>query len=238
MEYKITGNNLQLVTIEFGPDEEIYAESGAMVYISGNVQFEAKARGGIMKGIGRMFSGESFFLTEFKTSGGQGLAAFGGRVPGTIIPLEVGPGKPSYLGQKDAFLVAEDGVELEIAFQKKLGAGFFGGEGFILQRYKGKGTVWIHAAGDFVEMNLTEGQVIKVDTGAAVAWEETVNYDIERIKGIKTMFFGGEGIFLTKLTGPGKVILQSMNVRELAMALRPFMPTGGRTSGGGRMFGG
>jgi uncharacterized protein (AIM24 family) len=128
--------------------------------------------------------------------------------------------------QKDAFLCAENSIEMELAFQKKLGAGFFGGEGFMIQRLTGSGTAFIFACGDFVEMNLQPGQVLKVDTGNVVGWDATVQYDIERIKGIKTMFFGGEGIFLTKLTGPGNVILQSMTLMNLAAALQPFLPSG------------
>lgn len=230
MEYKISGDNLQLVTIQINPSEKLYAEAGSMVYMSGNMQMEAKMRGGLLKGIGRKFAGETAFLTEFTSAGGTGMVSFGGNAPGTIKPLEVAPGK-EYMVQKDAFLVAEDSVDLSIAFQKKLGASFFGGEGFILERLSGQGTVWIHACGDFVEFDLRENQVLKVDTGSVVGWEANVTYDIERVKGIKTMFFGGEGIFLTTLTGPGKIILQSLNLGNLATALSPFMPHRGGTSG-------
>lgn len=230
MNYKITGDNLQVVTIEIDDNEKVYAEAGSLVYMSPNIKMEAKARGGLLKAIGRKFAGETFFLTEF-TSNGKGFVGFAGNAPGTIIPLEVDKGK-GFIVQKDAFLCAEDGVELSIAFQKRLGSIFFGGEGFILERLSGKGTAFIHACGDFIEMDLKEGESVKVDTGSVVGWEESVDYDIQRVKGIKTIFFGGEGLFLTHLKGPGKVILQSMTLHNLAMALAPFLPhqqTSGRS---------
>jgi len=223
MEFKISGDNLQLVTIQLNPEEKIYAEGGSMVYMSGNMSMEAKMRGGLMKGIGRKFTGETAFLTEFTSQGGTGMVSFGGKTPGTIKDLDITPGK-EFLAQKDAFLVAEDTIEMSVAFQKRLGSALFGGEGFIIQKYSGQGKMWIHASGDFVEFDLQPNQILKVDTGSVVGWDSTVNYEIERVKGVKTMFFGGEGIFITKLTGPGKVILQSLNVRELAQALLPYFP--------------
>lgn len=230
MEYKISGDNLQLVTIQIQPGEKIYAEAGSMVYMSENVKMEAKMRGGLLKGIGRKFAGETMFLTEFTTVGGNGLISFGGNVPGTIKPVEITSGR-EFLAQKDAFLCAEDSVDMSIAFQKRLGAAFFGGEGFILEKLFGSGKVFVHACGDFVEFDLKPDQVLKVDTGSVVGWDSTVSYDIERVKGIKTMFFGGEGLFITTLRGPGHVILQSLDLSNLATALAPFMPT--RSSGSG-----
>lgn len=233
MNHKITGDNLQLVTIQLSPNEKIYAEAGTMVYMSGNVNMEAKMRGGLLKGIGRKFMGETMFLTEFTTTAGEGMVSFGGAVPGTIKALEINSGN-HWMVQKDAFLVAEDSVELSLGFQKRLGSAFFGGEGFILQKLGGQGQVFIHACGDFVEFDLQQDQILKVDTGSVVGWEDTVNFDIQRVKGIKTMFFGGEGLFLTTLKGPGKVILQSMNIANLASALSPFLPrqnTSGSNSG-------
>ena len=237
MKYKISGDNLQLVTLELGVNEKIFAEAGSMVYMSSNINMEAKMRGGLLKGIGRKFAGETMFLTEFTSAGGSGLVSFGGNAPGTIIPVEIAPGK-DFLAQKDAFLCAEDSVEISIAFQRRLGAAFFGGEGFILEKFTGKGTVFVHACGDFVEFNLKPDQVLKVDTGSVVGWDATVAYDIERVKGIKTMFFGGEGLFLTTLNGPGKVILQSMSLSNLATALSPFLPQQrSGTSGSGGVAG-
>ena len=223
MKYNITGDNLQLVTIEIEPQEKIYAEAGALVYMSGNMNMEAKMRGGFLKGLGRTLAGETLFLTEFTSIGGTGLVSFGGRAPGTIKPIELTSGN-EFLVQKDAFLCAEDSIDMSIAFQKRLGAAFFGGEGFILEKLTGNGTVFIHACGDFIEFDLKPDQVLKVDTGSVVGWDSTVTFDIERVKGIKTMFFGGEGIFLTTLRGPGHVIIQSMDLGNLATALQPFFP--------------
>lgn len=236
MKYKISGDNLQLVTLQIDPGEKIYAEAGSMVYQSGNINMEAKMRGGFLKGIGRKFAGETMFLTEFTSAGGTGMVSFGGNAPGTIKPIELTSGK-DFLVQKDAFLVAEDNVDMSIAFQKKLGAAFFGGEGFILEKLSGNGTVFIHACGDFVEFDLKPEQILKVDTGCVVGWEDTVTYDIQRVKGIKTMFFGGEGLFLTTLKGPGKLLIQSMTLSNLATSLRPFLPTSGGTSGSGSVVG-
>jgi uncharacterized protein (TIGR00266 family) len=230
MKYKISGDNLQLVTLQIDPGEKIYAEAGSMVYQSGNINMEAKMRGGFLKGIGRKFAGETMFLTEFTSAGGTGMVSFGGNAPGTIKPIELTPGK-DFLVQKDAFLVAEDNVDMSIAFQKKLGAAFFGGEGFILEKLSGNGTVFIHACGDFVEFDLKPEQILKVDTGCVVGWEDTITYDIQRVKGIKTMFFGGEGLFLTTLKGPGKLLIQSMTLSNLATALSPFLPHQRSTSG-------
>jgi len=227
---------LQLVTLQIDPGEKIYAEAGSMVYQSGNINMEAKMRGGFLKGLGRKFAGETMFLTEFTSAGGTGMISFGGNAPGTIKPIELTSGK-DFLVQKDAFLVAEDNVDMSIAFQKKLGAAFFGGEGFILEKLSGNGTVFIHACGDFVEFDLKPEQILKVDTGCVVGWDDTVTYDIQRVKGIKTMFFGGEGLFLTTLKGPGKLLIQSMTLSNLATSLRPFLPTSGGTSGSGSVVG-
>jgi uncharacterized protein (TIGR00266 family) len=223
MKYKITGDNLQLVTLELKSGEKVYGEAGTMVYMTSNMNMEAKMRGGLLKALGRKFAGETIFLTDFTPTGGEGLVAFGGNAPGTIKPIELAPGR-DFLVQKDAFLCAEDTVELSVAFQRRLGSIFFGGEGFILERLSGQGIAFIHACGDFVEFDLQAGQTMKVDTGCVVGWDGTVEFDIERVKGIKTMFFGGEGLFLTTLKGPGKIIIQSMTLANLATALAPFLP--------------
>ncbi len=216
------------MTVELTPGEKVYAEAGAMVHMSGNMDMTAKARGGILKGLGRKMMGGSFFLTEFTPAGGPGYVGFGGNAPGTIKPIELASGK-SFLAQKDAFLCAQNDVNMKMAFQKKLGTAFFRGEGFILEELSGNSTVLIHACGDFIEMDLKPGQTIKVDTGSVVGWDNIVNYDIQRAGGIKTAFFGGEGLFLTTLTGPGKAILQSMTLHNLATALSTFMGARGGT---------
>lgn len=223
MKYKITGDNLQVVTLELEEGEKVYGEAGSMVYMSDNIKMEAKARGGILKSIGRKFMGETFFMTEFMPRGGKGSVGFAGNAPGKIKAIDINKG--NFIVQKDAFLCAEDNVELSIAFQKRLGSIFFGGEGFILEKLSGRGMAFIHACGDFIEMELDSNEKIKVDTGSVVGWEESVDYSIERVKGIKTIFFGGEGLFLTTLKGPGKVIIQSMTLHNLASAIAPFLPS-------------
>ncbi len=227
MRYEITGDNLEVVTIHLDGGEMVYAEAGAMNHMSASMQMEAKMKGGLLGGLKRKFSGESLFLTEFTPSGSSSYVAFAGNVPGRIRPIELRGN--TFMAQKDAFLCAESGVDLDISFTQKLGAGFFGGEGFILEKFSGDGTVFIHACGDFVEMDLSDGETVLVDTGSVVGFDATVGYDIKRAGGIKTSLFGGEGIFLTTLTGPGHVILQSMTIANLAAAVRPFMPSG--TSG-------
>ena len=227
MKHSITGDNLQLLNIELMPNEKVYSEAGSMVFMSGNVVMEARAKGGLMAGLKRKMTGESFFVTEFYTSGGQGLISFGGSLPGKIRAIDLNAGG-TWLLQKDAFLCAEDSVQMDIAFQRKLGATFFGGEGFILQQLSGSGAAFINATGDLIEMDLQPGQVLKISTGNVVGWQSTVSYDIQAVGGIKTAFFGGEGLFVTTLTGPGKVLLQSMTASKLAMSIYPFLPKDNR----------
>ncbi|HUT26828.1 MAG TPA: TIGR00266 family protein [Methanomassiliicoccales archaeon] len=222
LKYNITGDNLQCVNVEFSPGEVIYSEAGSMVYMSGNVRLETKAKGGVMSGLKRAVTGESFFVTNFHAEGGPGMVGFGGNVPGKIVPLDLRGGK-QWLLQKTAFLAAEDDVTLDIAFQKKFGAALFGGEGLILQKVQGEGTVFVAGCGDFIEYNLAPGQVMKVSTANTVAWESSVQYDIQSL-GIKTALFGGEGLFVTTLRGPGRIILQTMTMSKLANSLVPFLP--------------
>jgi uncharacterized protein (TIGR00266 family) len=233
MKYTITGDNLQLANLEIIPGETVYAEAGAMTYMSGNVSMEAKMKGGFMKGIKRKLTGESFFMTEFNAEGGTGLVGFSGNVPGKIMALDLRGGK-EWILQKDSFLCAENNVDLDIAFQKRLGATFFGGEGFILQRTRGEGLAFAHAAGDLIEFDLQPGQLTKVSTAHCVGWEASVQYDIQAAGGIKTALFGGEGLFVTTLRGPGRVVLQSLTLAQLANALSPFLPKQG--NGGGSLI--
>ena len=236
MKYNIMGSNLQVVIVEIAPGEGLYAEAGAMNHMSGNMSMTARNRGGILKGIGRKFAGESFFLTEFQPMGGPGNVAFAGNLPGKILAIPITPGR-DFLAQKDAFLAAQDSVEMSIAFTRKLGAGFFGGEGFILERFSGNGIVFIHVPGDLVEYNLAPGQMLKVSTGAVAGFEASVAYNIERVGSVKTMLFGGEGVFVTTLTGPGKVYIQSMTAQKLANALIPYLPSNSSGNGAVISFG-
>src|SRR6195256_6934800 len=224
LEYSIQGDNLQVARIMLKPGQEIYAEAGKMVYKTANVHWETRLSGGsigdkILGALRRTVMGESIFLTYFhsETSGEVGFA---GNYPGKITVFDLEAGR-SVLAQRDAFVLAESTVQLNVALVKRLGAGFFGGEGFILERLTGPGKVFIHGGGDFVEFSLNLGEVLQVNTGCIVAFDESVSYDIEMVGGIKTAIFGGEGLFLATLTGPGRVIVQSMTLEKLRRELAP-----------------
>lgn len=223
MQYEITGDNLQMVTLRLASGEKACAEAGAMVNMSGNMQMATNVKGGLFKGLKRMATGESFFMTEFTPQGGEGFVTFAGNVPGKVFTLDLSEGE--FIAQKTAFLCSEPGVDLDIAFTKRLRSGVFGGEGFILQRLSGAGKAFLHCCGDIMEMTLAPGEVVRVETGLVVGFEKTVDYNIALAGGVKTVFFGGEGLFLATLTGPGKVVLQSMNVAKLATSLIPYLPT-------------
>ncbi len=226
MKYRIVGDELQLLIIELNPGEKIIAEAGALNHMSGNVRMEVKARGGIGKSFLRKLAGETFFMTEFTPVGGPGIVAFAGTVPGKIAPLEL-DGSKSFLLHRGSFLAATEDVDISPGMAKRLGAALFGGEGLIMERVSGIGTAFINAAGDFIEYDLKPGQVLKVDTGNLVAVEDSVDFDIERVGGIKSILFGGEGLFFAVLRGPGKVILQSMNVGALAHEIAKYIPRSG-----------
>ena len=223
MKYEIIGNNQQMVKIDLQPDEGIFAEAGSMVNMSGNMAMEAKLKGGIIAGLKRAVSGESLFLTRFASGNGPGFVSFAGTMTGKIFPAIISP-KKDFIAQKSSFLCCEETVNLDIAFTKRLRAGFFGGEGFILQRMTGTGTAFLHCCGDIIEISLNEGEVVKVQTGLVVGFESTVRYDIALAGGITTALFGGEGLFVTTLTGPGKVVLQSMDLAKIAASIIPFLP--------------
>lgn len=222
MKYTITGDNLQFVNVQLDEGEMVQSVAGRMAYMTGNMTMEAKM-GGVFSGIKRAFSGASLFLVNYKTEKGTGVVGFGGGVPGKIVDLDVGKG--TWIIQKTGFLASEMSVTLDIAFQKKLGAMLFGGEGLILQKASGTGIVFVAACGDFNIVDLQPGEVYKVSTANAVAWQDTVKYDISAAGGIKTALFGGEGFFVTTLTGPGKIIIQSMSLSDLANSLIPYLPT-------------
>jgi uncharacterized protein (TIGR00266 family) len=201
-------------------------ESGAMSWMSPNMLMETSTNGGIGKAFGRMFSGESMFQNIYTAQGGQGIIAFASSFPGSIIPFEITPTN-SIVVQKKGFLAAEAGVQLSIFFQQRLGSGFFGGEGFIMQKLSGQGMAFAEIDGSVVEYTLQPGQQIIVDTGYLAAMSETCQITIQRIKGVKNVLFGGEGLFNTVVTGPGKVYLQSMPVSSLAQSIIPYIPSKG-----------
>ncbi|OUN21781.1 TIGR00266 family protein [Pseudoflavonifractor sp. An85] len=223
MRYEITGGAFPVVICHLEDRERMITERGSMVWMSPNMQMETSG-GGLGKMFSRAFSGESIFQNTY-TARGQGMIAFGSSFPGKIIALNIGPGREMVL-QKNAFLASESSVDLSIHFSRKLGAGFFGGEGFIMQRLSGSGVAFAEIDGELVEYDLAPGQQIVVDTGNVAGFEPSVTMDIQQVPGLKNMFLGGEGVFNTLLTGPGKVWLQTMPISNVAMAIRPFIPTG------------
>ena len=224
LTYSIEGSNLQIARVRLKPGQEVYAEAGKMVYKTANVEWETRMTGStlgekLLGALRRTVLGESLFLTYFRAAS-DGEVGFAGHYPGKIQVFELKAGQ-TILAQRDAFLFAQPTVQLTVALVKRLGAGFFGGEGFILEKLTGPGSVFIHAGGDFVEFNLAAGQTIQIETGCIVAFDETVDYDIQFVGGIKTAIFGGEGLFLATLNGPGRVIVQSMTLQRLRRELAP-----------------
>jgi len=217
IDYQIYGDDMQIVEVELDPGEAIRAEAGAMMYMDDGIDMQTSTGGGLFRGFKRMITGESFFITTFIYNGrDKGHVAFGAPYPGKILPLELDKMGGSFLCQKDAFLCAARGIEIEVAFTRKIGAGLFGGEGFILQRLEGDGMAFIHAGGTIIKRELRPGETLRVDTGCLVAFSPSVDYDIQFVGGFKNARFGGEGIFLARLTGPGTVYLQSLPFSRLA----------------------
>jgi uncharacterized protein (TIGR00266 family) len=244
VDYEVHGDDLQFVEVELDPQETVIAEAGAMMYMDHGISFETRMGDGSNPSAGflnklggvakRAITGESLFMTHFTNSGqGKKQVAFGAPYPGKIIALDLDQANGELICQKDSFLAAALGTEISIAFNKRLGAGFFGGEGFILQRLRGDGMVFIHAGGSIIEKRLDGGRLL-VDTGCIVAFENTIAYDIERAGNLKSMFFGGEGLFLATLQGTGRVWLQSLPFSRLADRILAYAPaTGGKTQGEG-----
>ncbi|WP_419724551.1 TIGR00266 family protein [Terrisporobacter petrolearius] len=222
MNYVIVGKVVPSVEVSLSRGESMFTQSGGMFYQTEGIKMETNTKGGLLKGIGRMFAGESMFMATY-TAMQDAKISFASTVPGSIIPINVSEGR--FTIQKGAFLAAESSVELKTIFNKKMGTGFFGGEGFILQELRGRGTAFLEIDGDAIEMNLAPGEVIKIDTGNLVGFEDSVKYEVEFVKGIGNVLFGGEGLFLTKLTGPGKVVLQTMNMNEFALRVGSYIPT-------------
>ena len=225
MRYQVIGDTMPAVEMTFDQaGESMYTQSGGMAWMSEGVSMDSNMRGGLGKSLGRMFSGESIFMATYRAERPGASIAFASTVAGEVLPVDIGAGG-GLIAQKGAFLCAQNSVELSVAFTKKLSAGLFGGEGFILQDIHGTGMVFLEIDGNKVEKVLAPGEVLKVDTGNVVAFEKTVNYEIETVKGLKNIFFGGEGLFLTKLTGPGRVILQTQNFNEFAGRIISMIPS-------------
>ena len=225
MKYEIKGGSFPVVICSLQNGEKRITETGSMAWMSPNMQMETHG-GGLGKMFSKAFSGESMIQNHYTARGGPGLIAFTSSFPGEIRAVEIAPGREMIV-QKTAFLASEAGVNLSIHFQKRLGAGLFGGEGFIMQRLSGCGTAFVEIDGDIMEYELKPGQKIIVDTGNVAGFEPTVQMDIQTVPGAKNMLFGGEGIFNTVLTGPGRVWLQTMPIYNVANAIRPYIPTGG-----------
>lgn len=230
LDYDIQGDNLQVARVRLKAGQEVYAEAGKMLYKTPSVQWETRMQGDslgqkIWGAVKRKLMGESLFMTYFRASM-DGEVGFAGNYPGRIQAFNLVAGQ-SVLVQRDSFLFAQTSVSLNIALVKRLGAGFLGGEGFILEKLTGPGSVFIHGGGDFIEFSLRPGEVLQVDTGCIVGFDESVGYDIQFVGGIKTAIFGGEGLFLATMTGPGRVIVQSMTLEKLRRELAPTRTGGG-----------
>ena len=222
IKYEIEGGNLPVVVCYPEENQTLCTESGAMSWMSSNMVMNTNAGGGVKKALGRLFSGESIFMNEYTAVGSSGMIAFASSFPGSIIPYQVTEGN-GIIVQKRGFLAMEKGLDLSIYFQKSLGRGFFGGEGFIMQKISGNGMVFLEIDGYCKEYELAAGESIIVDTGYLAAMSESCTMDVQTVKGVKNIFFGGEGLFNTKVTGPGKVYIQSMPVINTARVLKPYL---------------
>lgn len=227
MRYEIIGKTVPAVEFTLNRGESIYSQRGGMTWQTDGINMKTNARGGVMKSLGRMFTGESIFMNTYTANVDGAKVAFATTVPGDIVSVNVGENN-GFTVQKSAFLCAEPGVDMSIAFTKKFSAGLFGGEGFVLQKAKENGMLFLEVDGDPVERILAPGEVLKVDTGNVVGFESTVSYEIETVKGLGNIFLGGEGLFLTKLVGPGRVIIQSQNFGDFAGKILGMMPKNNR----------
>ncbi|MFV2007111.1 MAG: TIGR00266 family protein [Longimicrobiales bacterium] len=217
VDYQIFGDDMQIVEIGLDPGEGVRAEVGAMMYMEAGIEMQTSSGGGAFKGFKRMITGESFFITNFTYQGAsKGHVAFGAPFPGKVVPIDLRSFDGQFTCQKDSFLCAAEGVEIEVAFTRKLGTGLFGGEGFILQRLEGDGMAFVHAGGALIEKRLMPGEMLRIDTGCLVGMSQGVDYDIQFAGGFKNALFGGEGLFLATLSGPGTVYLQSLPFSRLA----------------------
>jgi uncharacterized protein (TIGR00266 family) len=224
VKYELRGDTLPVVILTLEQGESVFTESGGMSWMSEGFEMKTNMKGGIFGGIARTLAGESLFMTTYTMNEASGIIAFSSSFPGKIVPIHLQAGE-SIICQKSAFLCAEHSVKLATHLKKKLGAGFFGGEGFILQKVTGPGWCFLEIDGEAVEYQLGSGEKMKVDTGHVAVFESSVNYDIEMVKGFRNILFGGEGLFLTTLQGPGKVWLQSMPINNLAARIIPYIPS-------------
>ncbi len=233
LTYEINGTTLPVVTIQLSPGQRIYSSSGGMSWMTQQVEMETNSGGGLGKMFKRAISGESLFIVDYFVNSGMGEVAFAAEFPGKIIPLPLADGAEMIV-QKDSFMCAEKSVDVDMHFRKKLGAGLFGGEGFVLQKLTGPGMAFVNFDGEIVEKTLGSGEVLRVDTGHVAMFEPTVNFDVEMIKGFRNLLLGGEGLFIATLRGPGKVYLQTMPLDKLARKIVQYMP---KTGGGGQSGG-
>lgn len=225
MEFKIRGTTLPILDVQLNSGESMYTQAGGMAWKSPNISMTTNTKGGFMKGLNRVLSGESLFMTTYTCESAQGIISFCTDLPGKILSFNLSEGQ-SIIAQKEAFLAAESSVNMKTEIVKKFGAGFFGGEGFFLQKITGPGKAFLELAGEMTEYDLEEGQTLQIDPGYIGAFEPTVKYDIQRVRGIKNMILSGEGVFLATLSGPGKVYLQSMPIQKLANRINYYLPKG------------
>lgn len=223
MNYQIMGETVPAIEFTLNKGESIYTQSGSMSWKTPNIKMETNTRGGLAKGLGRMLAGESLFMNTYTSEADNEKIAFSSRVPGSVLPIDL-TNSPGIIIQKGAFLCAENSIDCQITLTKRFSAGLFGGEGFILEKLSGNGTTFLEIDGDKKELELAAGQVIQVDTGNVVAFETTISYEVETVKGLGNIFFGGEGLFLTRLTGPGKVVLQTLNFNDFAGRIISLIP--------------
>lgn len=224
MRYEIFGDNLPAVTIHLDKGEGIFTQSGGMTWMTSGINMETNMQGGLFKGLGRMISGESLFMATYTAKQPNQSITLASSFPGHILPLDLSDGK-EYICQKSAFLCAQPSINVSVEVAKGLKGGFFGGEGFVLQRLSGSGLAFLELDGSLKEYDLAPGETLIVDTGNVAIYEDTVDYSAEMVKGFKNMLFGGEGLFLTTLRGPGKVYLQTMTAMDFAGRIKPYLPT-------------
>jgi uncharacterized protein (TIGR00266 family) len=226
MQYKIEGNVFPTLEIQLTQGESVFTESGGMAWMSQGIDMSTGTRGGLMAGLGRALAGESLFMVTYACKAQDGTVTFTPEAPGLILDMDLAANQ-SLICQKDTFLCAEQSVQMEIHFSRRLGAGIFGGEGFILQKITGPGKAFMAIPGDVIERNLAAGEKLLIDPGHIAMFEPSVNYDISMVKGLKNVIFAGEGLFLATLTGPGKVWLETMPIANLAAKIRKYIPTKG-----------